>query len=147
MTVDAARKCLEDYAAKVAACELDEVVAFYSDDALHEDLAMQDKRHGKAEIGEFYTSWHKALKNDYYRFSVECLRVFSDGGFALEYDWHARVDSSVTGLPDSAIGRTFQIRGVGVGVVKDGKIAVWRDYYDALSVLAQLGFKEIPSPE
>jgi len=113
------------------------MTAFLSEDSVYEDLAIGERIEGRDNIREFASQMESKLSSDY---SFEYRGIVGDGeGYALEWTMSGTHDNGDPehGMP--ATGRSFQIRGVSVGQVRDGWIVQNRDYWNLANFLQQVG--------
>ena len=119
------------------------VVGYMTDDVVYIDLGVGERMDGQSAVSEFAASMQPNFSSDY-RFDLD--RVLIDGdSYAAEWTMSGTHDGAdeQRGLP--ATGRRFEIPGVSVGRLRDGKIAENKDYYNLASFLMQVGL--MPAPE
>ena len=119
------------------------VLEFMSDDVVYTDMAVGERMEGRAATGEFLGRMATSVSSDYH-FDNE--RVLVDGEeFALVWTMSGTKDrgDEQAGVP--ATGRRFQVPGVSIGRLRDGKVVEQRDYWNMAGFLAQIGL--LPSPQ
>ena len=119
------------------------VVGYMTDDVVYIDLGVGERMDGQSAVSEFPASMQPNFSSDY-RFDLD--RVLIDGdSYAAEWTMSGTHDGAdeQRGLP--ATGRRFEIPGVSVGRLRDGKIAENKDYYNLASFLMQVGL--MPAPD
>jgi limonene-1,2-epoxide hydrolase len=95
---------------------LDEIMAFFTDDAEYQNVPMGPGARGKAAIkGVIDTFWPMAKSIEF-----KVLRAAANGNTVM----NERVDIFDLGA------KKIELPVVGVFEVRGGKIALWRDYFD-----------------
>ena len=112
----------------------------YTDDCLYEDLAIGKVTHGKKELTEFVNY----IFTSYPDFHIESKSsIISDNWAAIEgVISGTQKHSSVPNRP--VTGKTFSVRYVSILETREGKINRESDYYNALTILMQLGLMAAP---
>jgi steroid delta-isomerase-like uncharacterized protein len=107
----------------------------YAEQAHFEDFTLSLTVHGRPELREFFTGF----MNPAHRQNTFTLITYTGdaGGGVIEWTWSARHRASFLHLP--AQGKETRIRGVSVVRFEAGKILEQRDYWDARSLMQQLG--------
>ena len=128
----------EDLADKVteiwSAHDTDIVDDAFADEGIYEDVAMQAAMRGKAEIKKFMEETLAGFPD----FDVKQVRFLStENMIASEWIMSGTHTGDFPGF--KATGKPFSVRGASVGVVRDGKIVRWTDYYDRYDLMSQLG--------
>jgi steroid delta-isomerase-like uncharacterized protein len=127
----------DDYLAALNAHDIPRVLDFMRDDVVYADMAVGERMEGREATGEFLGRMATDVSSDY-RFDNE--QVLVDGeAFALVWTMSGTKDrgDAQGGLP--ATGRRFQIPGVSIGRLQEGKVAEQRDYWNMAAFLAQVG--------
>ena len=96
--------------------DIDAIVALMTDDALYENVPMSVLK-GHDEIRSLLAPFLEGAE----KVAWEVLHQVEQGDVVM----NERVDRFT--MPD---GKTIGIRVAGVFEVRDGKVAVWRDYFD-----------------
>jgi ketosteroid isomerase-like protein len=117
------REVSESYWAAECRRDIDGVMAHYHPDATYQDAG--GRLHGQAEIRGFY----EASAREYPGLEVTILREFPG---AVETSGEASA-LEVYALLTNHAGRRFEIRGLNVMTVRDGKFSSVRCYEDPLS--------------
>jgi limonene-1,2-epoxide hydrolase len=104
---------------------LDEVMAFFTDDAEYHNVPVGPAAKGKAAIkGVIDTFWTMAKSIEF-----KVLRAAANGNTVI----NERVDIFDLG------GKKIELPVAGVFEVRGGKIALWRDYFDLAMWTKQMG--------
>ena len=114
---------------------LEKVMSMYADDVQFEDVTFGFKANGKGELREFFKGFTDPNAGEN-QFTTTAYSGSSEGG-AVEWTWHARHAGDFMGA--SAAGKETQVKGASSLTFKGGKISSQHDYWDASSVLKQLG--------
>ena len=121
--------------------DVDQIVSFYTDDCIHEDVAVGAVYHGKKELkasipGLFV--WSPDVK-------FELKSCFGAGNWVASiWVMSGTRARSVPGIP--ATGKKFSIRGASIYEVGKGRIRRDCDYWNLASFLQQVGLMpEAPS--
>jgi len=111
------------------------LIDLYGDDASFEDVTLGRRVSGKTELVAFFGAFmNRAERTN--RFTL--LRYVGDAkSGAIEWAWEARHEGDFLGQP--ARGKTTSVRGVSVLEFDGGKVREQRDYWDARTLLTQLG--------
>jgi limonene-1,2-epoxide hydrolase len=105
--------------------DLDRIMAFFSEDAEYQNVPMGPGAKGKAAIqGVINTFWPLAKSIEF-----KVLRTAANGGTVM----NERVDIFDMG------GKKIELPVAGVFEVREGKIALWRDYFDLAMWTKQMG--------
>ena len=102
---------------------IDEVVAYFTDDAVNHNIPV-DPVVGPAGIRGVFEMFTTGVE----RIEFRVLHIVADGNVVMT----ERVD--VFTLPD----KTIELPVMGIFEVRDGKIAKWRDYFDLNQYMSQL---------
>ncbi len=103
--------------------DVDTVMAFFTDDAVYHNIPV-DPVTGKEAIQATIAGFTQGVE----RIEFRVLNLVGDENVVLT----ERVDAFF--LP----GRTIELPVMGTFEVRDGKIAVWRDYFDLNQFLSQM---------
>jgi len=105
--------------------DLEAALSYLTDDCVHDDKPVGIHR-GKEEIRQFFLPQMKTMKS----FRAELKETLSTGNTVMNerVDWVELQGGKKAALP---VMGAFEIR--------EGKIAVWRDYYDMGSFYKQIG--------
>lgn len=126
---------LREYLAAWNAHDADRVVAYFTDDATYEDVAMGQVNTGKDQIREFAAAMFRSMPD----MNVELVSLCSAGDWVAS-EWvmtGTQTEDSILGVP--ATGKPFRIRGASVGEIAEDKIKRISDYWNLASLLQQLG--------
>jgi steroid delta-isomerase-like uncharacterized protein len=108
----------------------------FAADIVYTDLAMGRVCHGLDELRQFWTSWAAALPDQ----RCECHMVIGDDEQAVMFwTFTGRYAGGVPGLPVVMGESNYDVSGVSLAVVTEGKIAQHWDVYDGSTFFRQLG--------
>jgi limonene-1,2-epoxide hydrolase len=110
-----AEKVVSDFCQAFARRNLDEIMNFFSEDAVYHNIPMDPAR-GKAAIKAVINTFLPGSQS----IEFKILHTASMGNVVM----NERVDMFVMG------GKHVQLPVAGVFEVRGGKIAAWRDYFD-----------------
>jgi steroid delta-isomerase-like uncharacterized protein len=116
--------------------DVEKVVAVFTNDVMYEDIPFAEVNHGQAELRKFVASEFEAVPD---------LKVELESG-SIEGS-HGSIQWIFSGT-DKGIyktGKTFRVRGASVLTLKGGKISRNVDYYDAATIMRQVG--QLPAAE
>ncbi len=108
----------------------DKMVSAFTSDVYYEDVAFGEVSHGSAELRKFAASEFEGAPD----IKLELLRSSISNG-------HGTIEWVFSGT-DKGIwktGKKFFVRGVSVIDVRDGKISRCLDFYDAATIMRQVG--------
>jgi steroid delta-isomerase-like uncharacterized protein len=120
------------------------VLDLMTDDVVWIDRTLGEHVEGAGAVREFLGTLETTLSSD---FRMELGRSVSDEkGYAFEWTLSGTNDRADPqhGLP--ATGQHFDIPGVSIGVLRDGRIAENKDYWNLAGYLAQVGLMPAPQP-
>ena len=108
------------------------IVSLYADNAELYDSGMKHPRLGRAEIEQWFTTRFRTMPSITY---TPASQLFSETQAAVT--WTARGRGPRL-LGQSWLARPFQVDGVSIFTLEDGRIQRQRGYYDHLSTLEQI---------
>jgi len=117
-------KLIRDFCAAWVRKDLDELVAYFTDDAVYHNVPV-DPVQGKAAIRETFNSFVLPAE----KIQWDVLEVAERGNVVFT----ERVDRFFIG------GKEIALPVAGVFEIRDGKIAAWRDYFDLQTWMRQQG--------
>ena len=120
--------------------DIDALLKFLTDDATYADVALNMSSTGKDAIRAFFEHVQREFSSDY-QFEPGHL-VLGPDGYALEWVMTGTHDRDGANL--RATGKSFRIRGVSVGELRDGRIARNTDYWSLVELFVQIGL--MPQP-
>ncbi|WP_052745984.1 ester cyclase [Allosalinactinospora lopnorensis] len=123
--------------------DLESVTAFMTDDVVFIDTPLGQRLVGRAEVRTFIDSLRANFSTNYQ--ITPGLIITTDEAYSYEWVSVGTNDCDNTELGVPATGKPFEIRGISIGVLKDGKIKENRDYWDVAGYLKQVGL--MPAPE
>ena len=124
-----------DWLRRFSGSEPDGLMELYAEDARFEDITLSQAVRGRPALREFFGDFMNPA-NRRNAFTLVGYSGDADGG-AIEWTWTATHSAPFFDLP--AKGKETRIRGVSVVRFKAGKILEQRDYWDARTVMQQLG--------
>jgi steroid delta-isomerase-like uncharacterized protein len=120
-----------------------QVAEWMTRDCVYEDLTLGESHKGPADIAAFVDGVAPTFSDDY---SFTLL----DGASTADHyymEWVMRGTHNGTAGPLPPTGKSFEIRGVSVGELEDGRICANRDYWDMATFLTQVGLMPGPTPD
>jgi steroid delta-isomerase-like uncharacterized protein len=107
----------------------------YEDDARFEDVTLDQKVDTKPRLREFLADFmDPAARQNTFTFVTYSGDAHAG---AVEWLWRAKHRQDFAGLP--ARGKETSVRGVSVLTFKNGRIATCHDYWDARTLMQELG--------
>lgn len=108
------------------------IVSLYADNAELYDSGMKHPRRGRAEIEQWFTTRFQTMPSITY---TPASQLFSETQVAVTWTVRGRGPRL---LGQSWLVRPFQVDGVSIFTLEDGRIQRQRGYYDHLSTLEQI---------
>ena len=110
--------------------DVEEVVAIFTADVLYEDVTFGAANHGSAELRKFAVSIFDAVPDA----KFELVNSSADRA-------HGSIEWIFSGTDHGLYktGKRFSVRGVSVIDLRGGRISRNLDYYDAASIMRQVG--------
>ena len=112
----------------------EQVVSLLADEHVYEDVTFGAVNRGPAETRRFFEGAYAAFPDIH--FEATTTVVGPERG-ALEWTMTGTHRGDMPGMP--ATGKSFRVRGATVFEIAGGKIRSVRDYWDAATLLRQLG--------
>lgn len=112
-----------------------ELMDMYADDAEFEDVTFNQEVRGKTGLRAFFGEFMDPAAREN-SFTFVTYSGNANAG-AVEWLWEAKHNQDFAGL--SARGRETKVRGVSVLTFRGGSIASCHDYWDARTLMQQLG--------
>jgi len=108
----------------------DKMLSAFTSDVFYEDVAFGEVSHGSAELRKFAASEYEAIPD----LKLELLRTSVNNG-------HGTIEWTFSGTDKDIFktGKKFSVRGVSVIDVREGKISRSLDFYDAATIMRQVG--------
>ncbi len=108
----------------------DTMVSAFTADVYYEDVAFAEPNHGAAELRKFAMDEWAAVPD----LEIKVVHTSIHAG-------HGTIEWTFSGTDKGVFntGKKFTVRGVSVVDVRDGKIARCLDYYDAATIMKQVG--------
>jgi steroid delta-isomerase-like uncharacterized protein len=113
----------------------DKMLPLFTDDVFYEDVAFGEVSHGSAELRKFFLSETEGIPD----LELKLTRANIRGA-------HGTIEWTFSGTDKGVYktGKKFSVRGVSVIDMRDGKISRNVDYYDAATIMRQVGV--LPTP-
>ena len=112
------------------ATDPDAFVAAFTPDGVYEDVAFGLKKKGSAELRELHKFFHDSVGGLYVKLIAAHV---ANGHGTIEWMFGGKdIDVFKTGKP-------FEVQGVSVIEVRGGRISRNLDYYDAATIMKQVG--------
>ena len=110
--------------------DVERVISVFTDDVLYEDVTFGAVNHGSAELRKFATSIFEAVPD----VKFELVSSTVDNG-------HGTIEWVFIGTDKGLYktGKRFSVRGVSVIDLRGGRISRNSDFYDAASIMRQVG--------
>lgn len=133
------RQFVDRYTAAWNGCDTDAIAQLITDDIEWADPALPEPARGIAEVQEFMRVSHRAFAD--LRFSDPDPPACAANGDLVLWVWH--MDGTHTGDIDppgfAPTGRAISIDGIDQWLMRDGRIARYRAFYDMNGLARQLG--------
>lgn len=110
--------------------------AHYSEDVDYADHGVGQSFPGRDAVEAFWQSFFDVIDVDAFRADLHAFTT-TDTTFAVEWTMHFQLVKAWGEFPPSP--NVVSLRGISVGDVAGGKIVSHRDYYNAASILQQMG--------
>ena len=110
--------------------DADKMLPLFTDDIVYEDVAFAEVNHGQAELRKFVIAEVEGVPD--LQLKLERAEI-SNGHGTIEWTFSG-TDKAVFNT-----GKKFSVRGVSVIDVRDGKISRNLDFYDAATIMRQVG--------
>jgi len=113
----------------------DLLLRIFTADVFYEDVAFGEANHGSAELRKYAADYFEAVPD----LELKLLRASIQNG-------HGTIEWLLSGTDKGMFktGKKFSVRGVSVIEVRDGKIFRNLDFYDAATIMRQVGL--LPAP-
>ena len=137
-------KLAQAYMAAWNSHDWNKVAAFFTDDCVYEDAAVDRVCHGKQELKAFGDEL-KVFRADGPIFELKSAFVSGDW---MVSEW-VMSDTYAGGIPglEAAVGKKYSIRGASISELHKGKISRNTDYWNMASFLQQLGLMPSAAPK
>jgi steroid delta-isomerase-like uncharacterized protein len=129
-SMDAGSAVAEKWIAGWNSHDPEKLLPLFTDDIFYEDVAFGEVSHGKAEVRKFILSEIEGVPD----LQLKLVRADIHNG-------HGTIEWTFSGTDKDVFktGKKFTVRGVSVIEMRDGKISRNLDYYDAATVMRQVG--------
>jgi steroid delta-isomerase-like uncharacterized protein len=124
------RKSIEQSFAAWNAHDLDKLASFYTSDVTYEDVTFGITAHGSEELKKMVQGFYDGVP-DLKLELVDC-KADENGGWV---EW--TFSGTDKGLYKT--GKKFSVRGASVFQLRGGKFSTNKDYYDAATIMKQVG--------
>jgi len=139
MAISGVARVLDDWAAAWSLHDTEKVLSLFTDDCVLEDVTFGVVNRGKKELRAFADGVFAGIPD----FKIELTARFSTDAWAgMEWVMSGTHKGDFPGMP--ATGKRFSVRGVTILELQGGKIRRDSDYWDAASVMRQVGL--LPKP-
>ena len=129
-------KMFKDYTAAWNSHDVEKIARFFTEDGVHEDIAVGSVYHGKNELEAGITPLFAACPD----FRLELKSLFGTADWvAQEWVMTGTQTGAFSGLGIPATGKSFSIRGASITKLRGDKIVRNTDYWNLISMLQQLG--------
>jgi len=108
----------------------DQLLHIFTSDVFYEDVAFGEANHGSAELRKYAADYFEAVPD----LELKLLHASIHNG-------HGTIEWLLTGTDKGMFktGKRFSVRGVSVIDVREGKIFRNLDFYDAATIMRQVG--------
>jgi len=139
MATSGVARVLDDWATAWSFHDTEKVLSLFTDDCVLEDVTFGVVNRGKKELRAFADGVFAGIPD----FKIELTARFSTDAWAgMEWVMSGTHKGDFPGMP--ATGKRFSVRGVTILELQGGKIRRDSDYWDAASVMRQVGL--LPKP-
>jgi steroid delta-isomerase-like uncharacterized protein len=121
--------------------DADALVEYLTNDCTYTDMGLEESNTGRAAIRRYIARLDKEFSSDYTM--DRGFALLSRAGYAVEWVMKGTHDLSGPKLP--ATGKRYEIHGVSVGELREGKVVRNTDYWNREAFLRQIGL--MPPPE
>jgi len=134
MAMSRVERILSDWATAWSSRDPDKVLSLFSDDCVYEDVTFAAINRGKKELRAFAEGVCAGIPD----FTIELTAGFVAGTWGvMEWVMSGTHKGDFPGMP--ATGKRFSTRGVTILELEAGKIRRNSDYWDAATVMRQVG--------
>lgn len=134
MATSDAERVLDDWATAWSSHNTGQVLSLFTDDCVYEDVTFNVVNRGKEQLRAFADGVFAGIPD----FKIELTAKFTAGTWAgMEWVMSGTHKGDFPGMP--ATGKHFSTRGVTILETRAGKIRRNSDYWDAASVMRQVG--------
>jgi len=131
-------KMIKDYIAAWNAHNVEKIASFFTEDGIHEDIAIGSVYHGRDDLKAGLIPLFIACTD----FKLEVKSLFhTTDCVAQEWVMTGTQTGELKGLGIPATGKRFSIQGASITTLRKGKIARNTDYWNLMTMLQQLGQK------
>jgi len=135
MTTDI-EKMFRDYTDAWNSHDVEKIASFFTEDGIHEDVAIGSVYCGKNELKAGISPLFAACPD----FKLELKSLFGTSDWVgQEWIMTGTQTGAFIGLGIPATGKSFSIRGASITKLREGKIVRNTDYWNLNSMLQQLG--------
>ena len=120
-----------------------DVATFMAPEAVFTDTTLGETFNGPEAIGQWADIMSETFSTDYAFELTNAFQTATD--YTLEWTMRGTHDQTSPQLPRT--GKRYEINGVSVGRLHDGKIAENRDYWNLAEFLTQVGLMPLPESD
>jgi steroid delta-isomerase-like uncharacterized protein len=130
------KKMIKDYVAAWNSHDTEKIASFFTEDGVHEDVAIGSVFHGRNELKAGLAPLFNACPN----FKLEIKSLFNTAdSVAQEWLMTGTQTGALDGLGIPPTGKSFSIRGASITKLHGSKISQNTDYWNLTTMLQQLG--------
>jgi steroid delta-isomerase-like uncharacterized protein len=134
---DPAAAWLDDYVAAWNAHDPVAVTDFMTNDVVYADFGLGEEYRGIDAVRDFVEGMELGFSSNY-RFALE-MAIVTDDAYAWEWTMTGTNDGADEEHGFPATGERFEIPGLSIGILHNGKIRENRDYWNMSTYLNQVG--------
>jgi steroid delta-isomerase-like uncharacterized protein len=134
---DPAAAWIDDYVAAWNAHDAVAVTDFMTNDVIYADFGLGEEYRGIAAVRDFVDGMELSFSTNY-RFTLE-MAIVTDDAYAYEWTMTGTNDGEDPERDFPATGERFEIPGISIGTLRNGRIKENRDYWNMTTYLNQVG--------
>ncbi len=134
-------RLVTEYAQVWAKPHPDEILKYFTEDAVYEDVTLGAVNTGKEAIRAFLTEFLAAVPDIHMEFTSTFA---TERGGGAEWVMTGTQTGDMPGIP--ATGKRVSLRGASILELRDGRISRQADYWNMVSLLQQLGLMPEEAP-
>jgi steroid delta-isomerase-like uncharacterized protein len=134
---DPAAAWIDDYVAAWNAHDPVAVTDFMTNDVVYADFGLGEEYRGIAAVRDFVEGMELSFSTNY-RFTLE-MAIVTDDAYAYEWTMTGTNDGEDPERYSPATGERFEIPGISIGTLRNGRIKENRDYWNMTTYLNQVG--------
>jgi steroid delta-isomerase-like uncharacterized protein len=137
---DPAAAWIDDYVAAWNAHDPVAVTDFMTSDVVYADFGLGEEFRGIEAVRDFVEGMELGFSTNY-RFALE-MSIVTDDAYTWEWTMTGTNDCEDPERGFPATGARFEIPGVSIGILRNGKIRENRDYWNMTTYLNQVGLND-----